>query len=166
RRTRLRQARERENQQAESSKFHEESEADGRSRNCSAIRYHPAASNIYERRETSIARWGGGAARVGLEGGGAVRGSLAPLAHAQNREWLYFVLRHEFTHIVHLDQARGPAGVLRRIFGGYLVLSLPFTPLRSRESPSLHEPDSKSERLAVYSESGWNKGYGRLGQSH
>ncbi|HXG96510.1 MAG TPA: hypothetical protein VNJ06_05285, partial [Gemmatimonadales bacterium] len=34
----------------------------------------------------------------------------------QNREWLEFVLTHEFTHIVHLDQARGPAGVLRRIF--------------------------------------------------
>src|SRR5207248_1899831 len=88
RRTRLRQARERENQQAESSKFHGESEADGRSRNCSAIRYHPAASNIYERRETSIARRGGGAARVGLEGGGAVRGSLAPLAHARHRALL------------------------------------------------------------------------------
>src|SRR5207248_2237727 len=78
----------RENQQAESSKFHGESEADGRSRNCSAIRYHPAASNIYERRETSIARRGGGAARVGLEGGGAVRGSLAPLAHARHRALL------------------------------------------------------------------------------
>src|SRR3989442_7369635 len=33
----------------------------------------------------------------------------------QNREWLELVLTHEFTHIVHLDQARGPADVLLRV---------------------------------------------------
>ena len=84
----------------------------------------------------------------------------------QNREWLEFVLTHEFTHIVHLDQARGPAGVLRRIFGRYLVLPLPFTVLFPSGFPNLLEPNWMIEGLAVYSESDWNKGYGRLGQSH
>ena len=83
----------------------------------------------------------------------------------QNREWLEFVLTHEFTHIVHLDQARGPAGVLRRIFGRYLVLPLPFAALFPSGFPNLLEPNWMIEGLAVYSESDWNKGYGRLGQS-
>jgi hypothetical protein len=84
----------------------------------------------------------------------------------QNREWLELVLTHEFTHIVHLDQARGPAGVLRRIFGRYLVLPLPFAVLFPSGFPNLLEPNWMIEGLAVYSESDWNKGYGRLGQSH
>src|SRR3989475_67754 len=84
----------------------------------------------------------------------------------QNREWLELVLTHEFTHIVHLDKARGPAGVLRRIFGRYLVLPFPFTVLFPSGFPNLLEPNWMIEGLAVYSESDWNKGYGRLGQSH
>jgi hypothetical protein len=84
----------------------------------------------------------------------------------QNREWLELVLTHEFTHIVHLDQARGPAGALRRIFGRYLVLPLPFTLLFPSGFPNLLEPNWMIEGLAVYSESDWNRGYGRLGQSH
>jgi len=84
----------------------------------------------------------------------------------QNREWLELVLTHEFTHIVHLDQARGPAGVLRRIFGRYLVLPLPFTFFFPGGFPNLLEPDWMIEGLAVYSESDWNRQYGRLGQSH
>ncbi|HZE11293.1 MAG TPA: hypothetical protein VE034_06905, partial [Burkholderiales bacterium] len=84
----------------------------------------------------------------------------------QNREWLELVLTHEFTHIVHLDQARGPAGVLRQIFGRYLVLPLPFTALFPGGFPNLLEPNWMIEGLAVYSESDWNKRYGRLGQSH
>ena len=84
----------------------------------------------------------------------------------QNREWLEFVLTHEFTHIVHLDQARGPAGALRRIFGRYLVVPLPFTPFFPSGFPNLLEPNWMIEGLAVYSESDWHKGYGRLGQSH
>src|SRR3989454_1307414 len=84
----------------------------------------------------------------------------------QNREWLELVLTHEFTHIVHLDQARGPAGVLRRFFGRYLVLPLPFSVLFPSGFPNLLEPNWMIEGLAVYSESDWNKGYGRLGQSH
>ncbi len=84
----------------------------------------------------------------------------------QNREWLELVLTHEFTHIVHLDQARGPAGVLRQIFGRYLVLPLPFTALFPGGFPNLLEPNWMIEGLAVYSESDWNRQYGRLGQSH
>jgi hypothetical protein len=84
----------------------------------------------------------------------------------QNREWLELVLTHEFTHIVHLDQARGPAGVLRQIFGRFLVLPLPFTVLFPSGFPNLLEPNWMIEGLAVYSESDWNKQYGRLGQSH
>src|SRR5204862_1199372 len=84
----------------------------------------------------------------------------------QNREWVASVPTHEFTHIVHLDQARGPAGVLRRIFGRYLVLPLPFTALFPSGFPNLLEPNWMTEGLAVYSESDWNRGYGRLGQSH
>jgi len=84
----------------------------------------------------------------------------------QNREWLELVLTHEFTHVVHLDQARGPAGALRRIFGRYLVLPLPFTLLFPSGFPNLLEPNWMIEGLAVYSESDWNRGYGRLGQSH
>ena len=84
----------------------------------------------------------------------------------QNREWLELVLTHEFTHIVHLDQARGPALALRRIFGRYLILPLPFAPFFPGGFPNLLEPDWMIEGLAVYSESDWNKGHGRLGQSH
>ncbi|HKB64113.1 MAG TPA: hypothetical protein VKD03_14705 [Burkholderiales bacterium] len=84
----------------------------------------------------------------------------------QNREWLELVLTHEFTHIVHLDQARGPAGALRQIFGRYLVLPLPFTLFFPSGFPNLLEPNWMIEGLAVYSESDWNRGYGRLGQSH
>ncbi len=84
----------------------------------------------------------------------------------QNRDGLELVLPHGVTHIVHLDPARGPAGVLRRIFGRYLVLPLPFTVLFPGGFPNLLEPNWMTEGLAVYSESDWNLGYGRLGQSH
>jgi hypothetical protein len=84
----------------------------------------------------------------------------------QNREWLELVLTHEFTHVVHLDKARGPAFALRRIFGRYLVLPLPFTLLFPSGFPNLLEPGWMIEGLAVYSESDWNKRHGRLGQSH
>ncbi len=83
----------------------------------------------------------------------------------QNREWLEFVLTHEFTHIVHLDKAQGPPLALRRIFGRYLVLPFPFLLFSPSGFPNLLEPNWMIEGLAVYSESDWNKGYGRLGQS-
>jgi hypothetical protein len=84
----------------------------------------------------------------------------------QNREWLELVLIHEFTHVVHLDKARGPPLALRRIFGRYLVLPIPFLAFFPSAFPNLLEPNWMTEGLAVYSESDWNKGYGRLGQSH
>src|SRR6266852_5457062 len=84
----------------------------------------------------------------------------------QNREWLELVLTHEFTHIVHLDKARGPAGALRRIFGRYLVCRLLLEKKNTRGFSNLLEPNWMIEGLAVYSESDWNRGYGRLGQSH
>ena len=72
----------------------------------------------------------------------------------QNREWLEIVITHEFTHVVHLDKARRAPLVLRRIFGRILWVF-----------PNLLEPRWLLEGLAVYSESDWNRGYGRLGQS-
>src|SRR5882672_11505989 len=81
----------------------------------------------------------------------------------QNREWLELVLTHEFTHIVHLDKAsRGPL-LMRRIFGRappYFLLFFPNT------LPNVWGPNWVKEGLAVYAESDWNKGWGRLGQSH
>ena len=84
----------------------------------------------------------------------------------QNREWLELVLTHEFTHIVHLDKARGPALALRGIFGRYLVLPFPFTLFFPSAFPNLLEPNWIIEGLAVYSESDPDKRRGRLGQSH
>lgn len=85
----------------------------------------------------------------------------------QNREWLELVLTHEFTHIVHLDKARGASLVLRRIFGRYLVMPPPFlTFLFPGGFPNLLEPNWMIEGLAAYSESDPSKGQGRLGQSH
>lgn len=84
----------------------------------------------------------------------------------QNREWLELVLVHEFTHIVHLDKARGPSLALRSIFGRYLFLPLPFLPFFPSGFPNLLEPNWMIEGLAVYSETDRSRRYGRLGQSH
>jgi len=73
----------------------------------------------------------------------------------QNREWLELVLTHEFTHVVHLDKAKRAPLALRRVFGRILWAF-----------PNLLEPRWLLEGLAVYSESDWNQGFGRLGQSH
>ena len=80
----------------------------------------------------------------------------------QNREWLELVLTHEFTHVVHMDKARGAPLVMRRIFGRtppWFYLFFPNT------LPNVWGPVWVKEGLAVYSESDWNKGWGRLGQS-
>lgn len=82
----------------------------------------------------------------------------------QNREWLELVITHEFTHIVHLDKARHAPLFMRRIFGRILFSPVPF--LIPGAFPNLLEPRWILEGLAVYSESDWTKGYGRLGQSH
>ena len=81
----------------------------------------------------------------------------------QNREWLELVLTHEFTHVVHMDKASRTPLVMRRIFGRappYFFLFFPNT------LPNVWGPAWVKEGLAVYSESDWNKGWGRLGQSH
>lgn len=80
----------------------------------------------------------------------------------QNRAWLELVITHEFTHVVHLDKARGAPLVMRRIFGRWLFV---FPVILPSAFPNLLEPDWIIEGLAVYSESDWNKGWGRLGQS-
>ncbi|HET7201665.1 MAG TPA: hypothetical protein VFI80_12720 [Burkholderiales bacterium] len=81
----------------------------------------------------------------------------------QNREWLELVITHEFTHIVHLDKARGGPLFMRRIFGRIPLGPIPV--LIPGAFPDLLEPRWVLEGLAVYSESDWTKGYGRLGQS-
>lgn len=82
----------------------------------------------------------------------------------QNREWLELVLTHEFTHVVHLDKASRAPLAMRRIFGRILFSPIPI--LIPGTFPNLLEPRWLLEGLAVYSESDWNKGWGRLGQSH
>jgi hypothetical protein len=80
----------------------------------------------------------------------------------QNRAWLELVITHEFTHIVHLDKARGAPLVMRHIFGRWLFVIPVVLP---SAFPNLLEPDWLIEGLAVYSESDPAKGWGRLGQS-
>jgi hypothetical protein len=57
-------------------------------------------------------------------------------------DWLRLVLSHEYTHIVHLDKARGWIGGLRAVFGHSPFLY-----------PNLFLPLSQIEGLAVYNES-------------
>ncbi|HEX9570714.1 MAG TPA: hypothetical protein VF969_00500 [Burkholderiales bacterium] len=80
----------------------------------------------------------------------------------QNREWLELVLTHEFTHIVHMDKASGTPLFLRRIFGR----APPYLLVFPNTLPNVWGPGWVKEGLAVYAESDWNKGWGRLGQSH
>ncbi len=80
----------------------------------------------------------------------------------QNREWLELVLTHEFTHVVHMDKARGAPLAMRRIFGRsppWFYLFFPNT------LPNVWGPGWVKEGLAVYAESDSSKGWGRLGQS-
>jgi hypothetical protein len=80
----------------------------------------------------------------------------------QNREWLELVFTHEFTHTVHMDKAsRGPL-FMRRIFGR----APPYLLVFPNTLPNVWGPSWVKEGLAVYSESDWNKAWGRLGQSH
>ena len=57
-------------------------------------------------------------------------------------DWLRLVLSHEYTHIVHLDKARGWIGGLRWVFGHSPLLY-----------PNLFLPLSQIEGLATYNES-------------
>ena len=73
----------------------------------------------------------------------------------QSGEWLELVLVHEFTHIVHMDKARGLPLGLRNIFGRLLWTF-----------PNAIEPTWFIEGLAVLNESDAPLGYGRLGNTH
>ncbi|MEO6259359.1 MAG: hypothetical protein ABIP63_03380, partial [Thermoanaerobaculia bacterium] len=40
-------------------------------------------------------------------------------------DWLRLVIHHEYTHILHLDQARGFSGAMRKVFGRVPLLAFP-----------------------------------------
>jgi hypothetical protein len=73
----------------------------------------------------------------------------------QSREWLEMVLVHEFTHIVHMDKARGMPLAMRSAFGRLWPTF-----------PNAVQPTWIIEGLAVLNESDASLGYGRLGNSH
>lgn len=71
--------------------------------------------------------------------------------------WLYLLIVHELTHIIQLDQARGPAEFLRNIFGRTpFTLFPPFTAF-----PNALMPQWLIEGIATYEESNETAG-GRL----
>ncbi|WP_221800596.1 hypothetical protein [Oceanobacter mangrovi] len=65
--------------------------------------------------------------------------------------WLHLLIRHEYTHILQMELARGAPGALRRVFGRQW-----FT------FPHMFEPSFMLEGLAVYQETNQQLGYGRL----
>ncbi|MBI3897941.1 MAG: hypothetical protein HY308_06550 [Gammaproteobacteria bacterium] len=67
--------------------------------------------------------------------------------------WLETVIEHEYTHILHLDKARGAPRVLRSVFGRMPLLF-----------PNAYEPLWVIEGLAVHQETDRSRGIGR-GQS-
>ena len=73
----------------------------------------------------------------------------------QSRDWLEMVLVHEFTHIVHMDKARGFPLALRNTFGRLWPTF-----------PNAIEPSWIIEGLAVHNESDAAMAYGRLGNTH
>jgi hypothetical protein len=73
----------------------------------------------------------------------------------QNDEWLHLVLLHEYTHIVHLDKARGAPLTLRDFFGRFPLLF-----------PNVLQPTWVMEGLATYRESVPADKVGRLRNSH
>ncbi|MEO8151493.1 MAG: hypothetical protein ABI605_00375 [Rhizobacter sp.] len=68
-----------------------------------------------------------------------------------NSDWLDLLLTHEFTHTVQLDKVRGVPGVLQTIFGRQPLFF-----------PNLFQPTWAIEGLAVYNESDFATGRGRL----
>ena len=87
--------------------------------------------------------------------------SLAPPDVLESLEayadWLELVIQHEYTHILHIDKARGFPRVLRSIFGRIPSL-LP------NVFPNAFQPRWLIEGLAVYHETDFARGVGR-GQS-
>ena len=68
-----------------------------------------------------------------------------------NSDWLDLLLTHEFTHTVQLDKVRGVPGVLQTIFGRQPLFF-----------PNVFQPTWAIEGLAVYNESDFATGRGRL----
>ena len=69
-------------------------------------------------------------------------------------DWLYMVFVHEFTHVLHLDEHSGIFTYLRRFFGRYLDLSMPFV----TSFPILAFPTWIHESIAVYDETKFTHG--------
>lgn len=72
-----------------------------------------------------------------------------------NDEWLHMLIRHEYTHIVHMELNERAVTGARRIFGRHTLLF-----------PHAMTPSMLLEGVAVYMESQNEQGYGRLHNSH
>jgi len=68
-----------------------------------------------------------------------------------NDEWLHMLIRHEYTHIMHMELSGGAVSALRKVFGRNLFLF-----------PHALTPSMLLEGLAVYQETNKELGYGRL----
>ncbi|ADH85299.1 PD40 domain-containing protein [Desulfurivibrio alkaliphilus] len=75
---------------------------------------------------------------------------------ANYRDWLHLLFAHEYAHIVHLDQVRGPNRLVRGTFGRILS---PWS------FPNWFSPKWQVEGLATYEETRIT-GYGRTGGSY
>lgn len=75
---------------------------------------------------------------------------------ANYRDWLHLLFAHEYAHIVHLDQVRGPNRLVRGVFGRILS---PWS------FPNWFSPKWQVEGLATYEETRLT-GYGRTGGSY
>lgn len=72
-----------------------------------------------------------------------------------NDEWLHLLIRHEYTHIIHMEMNEGPVSIARGIFGRHPLLF-----------PHAFTPSMLLEGLAVYMESQNEHGVGRLHNSY
>ncbi len=72
---------------------------------------------------------------------------------ADNDDWFELLFIHEYTHVLHLDKARGLPATLRRVFGRNPLLF-----------PNVLQPAWLKEGLATYAETDDGRGVGR-GQS-
>ncbi|KGK11837.1 hypothetical protein [Vibrio navarrensis] len=68
-----------------------------------------------------------------------------------NDEWMHLLIKHEYTHIMHMEMGGGAIKTLRNIFGRNPFLY-----------PHLMTPSFMLEGLAVYQETNQAAGYGRL----
>lgn len=66
-------------------------------------------------------------------------------------DWLHMLIRHEYTHTLHMELGRGPVTRSRQVFGRAFF-----------NFPHLFTPSFLLEGLAVYQETSRDGGYGRL----